>query len=155
MHWSHAWHSASKSEPCQSDKNRRRTVKGACLSVISDPHCGAVWKAVSHRFILLFFRTLCTTLALVTLPKPGGAKLALPGAGSDTGRLGDFSASWRFFCAAYEISWGRIVPRNSCPKTSRHRVSASRRYTDATQAVEVPQTALQRETRGIMHVIGL
>ena len=53
----------------------------------------------------------------------------LSGAESVTGRLVDFPASRHFFCAAPEVSRGKTVPRNNGPKTPRHRVSVSRRYT--------------------------
>ena len=72
----------------------------------------------------------------------------LSGAESVTERLVDFPSSWHFFCVVPEVSSGKTVSRNNGLKTSRHCISASWRYTDATRSVEVPQTALQRETGG-------
>ena len=51
-------------------------------------------------------------------------------------------------CVAPEISRGKIAPRDSGAQMPRHRVSVSWGYTDATQAVGVSQTVLQRETGG-------
>ena len=55
-----------------------------------------------------------------------------------------------FFLRCSEVSRGKTVPCGNSPHRPRHRVSASQRYTDATQAAGGAQTALQRETGGFM-----
>ena len=65
---------------------------------------------------------------------------------SITGRQVDFPASQCFFCIALKNFRGKIVSRDNGAHRPQHRVSASRRCTDATRSAGVPQTALQRET---------
>ena len=77
----------------------------------------------------------------------------LSGAESVTGRLANLPASRYFFRVAHEVARGKTVPCDNGPHRPRHCVSASRRYTDATQSTGWVQTALQRET-GAFTVLG-
>ena len=93
-----------------------------------------------------FFEPSALPLPWAFCRSPARQNQALSGAESVTGRRGDFPASRCFFCVAYEVSRGKTVPRNNGPKTPRHRVSVSRRYTDAIRFAGWAQTVLQRET---------
>ncbi len=66
---SHIWLSVPKSEPHQLSENRPGAVQNGPFLVPSDPHCGAVWQAVSHRFIPHKNRTSALPLA-VPDPRP-------------------------------------------------------------------------------------